>query len=411
MNHTDKISKLFKAEYSNLVAVLCQFYGVVDIQTAEDIVSDTFLTAVKTWSHNGLPELPKAWLRKVAINRMNDIFRRKKTYDNKVIPNISKDEISNIEHGITEEIINDSQLRMIFAICHPSLKKDAQLCLALRILCGFNVEEIAIALLTNKQNINKKLYRAKQKFKAIENDWQQLSEADYKIRLNGVLRIIYLVFNEGYYSSVSETNIRHELCWEAMRLCLFLSRQKLTSLPKVNALIALMCFHVSRFNSRINEEGQSILYDNQDRKLWDYALIEKGEIYLSRSSLKGETSKYHLEAAIAFWHTTDSEEKWHNILQLYNRLLTIEYSPITALNRTYALARANSVEEALVEIFKLDLKSNHLYYSLIAELYRMSSNRKLELENLKMALSLANKVAEKEMISRKIEKTSLLMKE
>jgi len=259
-----QLSELFKTEYSKLVAVLCHYNGLNDIQIAEDIVSETFFSAMKTWSHNGVPNAPKAWLRKVAQNKLTDHYRRSKTYQEKVIPEIDVQ----IEHSnsikITDDIIEDSQLRMIFVVCDPNLNKQSQLCLALRILCGFNISEIAIALLSNKEAINKKLYRAKKAIKDQQSFETKLTEQQYIERLDNVLRVIYLLFNEGYYSSVNEENIRHDICWEAMRLSVFLSKQAIFPKETIYALLALMCFHASRLQARTAGENGDLLFGEHD---------------------------------------------------------------------------------------------------------------------------------------------------
>ena len=399
-----QLTEIFKSEYSNLVAVLCHYYGLTDIQLAQDIVSDTFYKAMKSWSHNGVPEAPKAWLRKVALNQLRDLHRRKKTFDEKVSPHIDAHDKSYQIPDITNEIIEDSQLRMLFVVCDPELNKLAQICLALRILCGFNIEEIAKALLSNKENINKKLYRAKKAIKEKLIQETRLSKEDYKERLDNVLRVIYLLFNEGYYSSVKEENIREDICWEAMRLNIFLSNHDYFEKHKIYAQLALMCFHASRLEARKSGESSNLLYHDQDRSKWNKALINKGEKYLKLSAHGNRISKYHLEASIAYWHAYDLEHKWENILQLYNRLLTIEYSPIIAMNRTYALAMAHSVEEAITEAFKFDLKENHLYYCLLAELYRMEGNPEQEISYLSLALKYAKKNNEQEVILIKLKR-------
>lgn len=385
--------------------MLCQFYGLSDIQLAEDIVSDTFLKAMKSWSHNDIPDNPKAWLRKVAQNKLTDYFRRNKTYNDKVIPSYKNDhdQISTLK--ITDEIIGDSQLKMMFVVCDPHLKMDAQLCLALRILCGFNIDEIAKALLSNKETINKKLYRAKKAIKERKKLNTELTKETYALRLDNVLRIIYLIFNEGYYSSINEENIRQEICWEAMRLNIILNKQAFLPQPKIHALLALMCFHTSRINARTLGIHGNMLYRDQDRSKWNQALIQKGEHYLNQSATGTIVSKYHLEAAIAYWHTTNVKDKWNNILQLYNKLLVMEYSPVIAMNRTYALAMANSVKEAIIEANKLDLKNNHYYYCLLAELYRMDRQPDKEISNLTEALKYTNKKSEQELIEAKIART------
>jgi len=405
MDHTNDIAQIFKDEYSNLVAVLCHFYNIGNIQMAEDIVSETFLKAMKTWSHNGIPDSPKAWLRKTAKNLFIDQFRRQKKFDQDISPELKLRNKERIGAKLTDEIIEDSQLKMIFVVCDPKLNKEAQLCLALRILSGFSIDEIAKALLSNKEAVNKKLYRAKKALRLNSGLSSNLTEEEYAVRLDNVLRIIYLIFNEGYYSSSNENSIRQEICWEAMYLCKFLESKTLFSKAKICALLALMCFHASRFNARIANTGIQ-LYDEQDQSKWDVRLIQKGEEYLNKSATGNIVSKYHVEAAIAYWHTTNHEAKWDNILQLYNKLLIIEYSPIIAMNRTYALAKANSVEEAIASAQKLGLKDNHYYYCLLAELFRMSNNRNREVHYLEKALQIIENPNEKTLIEEKLKKAS-----
>lgn len=397
-----KLSEVFKTEYSNLIAVLSNYYGISDLQWAEDIVSDTFMKAMKTWSHQGIPQYPKAWLRKVAQNLYYEDLRRKKIFDEKIRKEIVHDHevIDKIE--ITEKIIEDSQLKMIFLLCDPQLNRESQLCIALRILCGFSTEEIAKALLSNKEAVNKKLYRAKKALQSQLSIHRELTEVDFKERIDNVLRVIYLIFNEGYYSSTLEENIRHDLCWEAMRLGIFLSQQQQFPINHVHALLALMCFHASRIQARQSGERGDLLYDEQDRRDWDQDLIKKGRQYMNLASKGKSISKYHLEASIAFWHTQEEEGKWDQILMLYNKLLTIEYSPIIAMNRSYALAKAYSPDKAIASALKLDLKDNAHYFCLMAELYRMNSDPDQEITNLNKALKLSKKENERALIQRKL---------
>ena len=220
-----------------------------------------------------------------------------------------------------------------------------------------------------------------------------------------VLLTLYLLFNEGYYSSNQDVSLRKDLCLEAMRLTYLLIENDHTNKPGVNALFSLMCFHSSRFEARINEEGGAILYEDQDTNLWNKELIEKGEYYLNLASKGDELSKYHLEAAIAYWHThkEDTKQKWENILQLYNQLLQIEYSPIAALNRTFALAKANGKKDAIAEAEKLNLIDNHLYYTLLGNLYTDVDNEKA-LEHYQKAMSLPVQIPIRLTIGRNIER-------
>ncbi len=294
---------------------------------------------------------------------------------------------------------------MMFAICHPSIPSEAQVGLSLRILCGFGVEEIADAFLSNKETINKRLYRAKEKLREEKIKIEIPNEAEIDNRLATVLTTIYLLFNEGYYSVSQNKTLRKDLCLEAMRLCYMLVENKITNKPEVTALLSLMCFHSSRFDARIDDKGELVLYDDQDIALWDSDLIRKGVYFLNCSAAGDQLSKYHLEAAIAFWHThkEETKEKWENILQLYNQLLQLEYSPIAALNRTYALSKANGKEEAIIEAEKLKLTNNHFYFALLGELYTDVNNDKAK-ENFQKAFSLAKTQTEKQSIQKKIDK-------
>lgn len=400
------IPNLFRSEYSKIVSVLCKIFGLSNIQIAEDIVSDTFLKATETWGLKGVPDNPTAWLYKVAKNLTKDYFKRKNNYNQKIIPELKhqSNNFETLEIDLSEHNIEDSQLQMIFAVCHPSISRNSQIAFALRILCGFGIKEIANALLTNKSTINKRLQRAKEHFRKNKIGLHFPINKEFDKRLDNVLSILYLLFNEGYYSSSSEKTIQKELCIEAMRLLYMLLNHKPSSIQKTNALMALFCFQASRFDARVNQNGELILYENQDTKKWNYELIEKGEYYLKQSSIGTELTKYHLEAVIAFWHTrknSNENEKWDTILQLYNRLIQLEYSPIVALNRTYALSKVQGKEKAITEALKIDLKNNHLYHTLLSELYS-GIDKKNQMKHLKKALEFVDTKNDKHIILRKI---------
>jgi len=382
-----------------------QTFWFDEIEIAEDIASDTFMTAAQTWGMNGVPKNPTAWLYNVAKNKAKNYLQRDSLFKNKIALEIKKTSSDSEENEIdlSTQNINDSQLQMMFAICHPSISPEAQIGLSLRILCGFGIEEIADAFLTNKETINKRLFRAKGKLREekIKIEMPDVSEID--ARLINVLRTIYLLFSEGYYSESQNQIIRKELCFEAMRLCTMLVENPSTNKPEVNALLALMCFHASRLDARVNENGELILYDEQNTNLWNEELIGKGIFYLHEASGGKALSKYHLEAAIAYWNTQkeDTKEKWENILQLYNRLLQIEYSPVAALNRTFAVAKTNGKQEAITEAEKLNLTDNHFYCTLLGELYTGIDNAKAK-EYFQQALTLAKTQTDKQTIQKKI---------
>jgi len=218
-----------------------------------------------------------------------------------------------------------------------------------------------------------------------------------------VLMTLYLFFNEGYYSLNQDITLRKDICLEAMRLTSMLVENDQTNQPAVNALQSLMYFHASRFNARVNNKGETILYQDQDTKMWDWEMIKKGEHFLNKASQGNEISKYHLEAGIAYWHTfkTDTIEKWENILQLYNELLVVEYSPIAALNRTYVLAKVKGKRKGIEEAEKLNLTGTYLYHSLLGELYMDIDNTSAIL-HFQKAMDLARSKADQAVISQKI---------
>ncbi len=374
MKPPELIPHLFRTEFQKITAVLCNRFGIDIIEFAEDIASETFLAAQESWPYKGLPENPAAWLHTVARHKALNHLRRSKLFRDKVSPTFAA--------GFTEAVvpdidwspgnIRDSQLRMMFAICEPSIPADAQVALALRILCGFGIEEIAAAFLTNKETINKRLSRGKGKLRQANLQFDVLTIVEINQRIEPVLTVLYLIFNEGYQSESNDEVVRSSLCAEAMRLCYQLVELEATNLPIVHALYSLMCFQASRLGARRSREGEIILYRDQDTSLWDRQLISKGGYHLNLAAQGNHLSTYHLEAGIAFWHTIKEESlnKWENILHLFNQLLQIRYSPVAALNRSYALSKVKGNQVAILETEKLGLKDNQYYHALLGELYK-----------------------------------------
>jgi RNA polymerase sigma factor (sigma-70 family) len=407
MAKDELIPHLFRTEYSKITAVLCRLFGFEHIEIAEDIASDTFLTASETWGINGLPDNPLAWLYGVAKNKAKNYLKHHQVFTSKVAVSLSS--ASNIspemDIDLSNQNITDSQLQMLFAICHPAISSESQIGLALRILCGFGISEIADAFLINKETVTKRLYRAKEALRSakIKIELPQATELDK--RLDTVLTTLYLLFNEGYYSVNHQSTLRKDFCLEAMRLTYQLIENPATNLPAVNALLALMSFQASRFDARIDADGELVLYADQDESLWNTELIEQGKHFLDRASQGKSFSKYHLEAAIAYWHTIkeDTAAKWQNILMLYNELLILSYSPIAALNRTYALYKCKGKPAAITEAEKLKLTNKHLYYALLGELYTDIDNA-IAKQHFITALNLSKTPADKQAMQKKIEK-------
>ena len=403
---TELIPHLFRLEYSKMTAVLCRLFGLRHIEIAEDIVSETFLKATEVWSINGLPENPTAWLYTVAKNKTKDYLKRNAFFEQVVSTEIKSDGIQNEEPLIdfTKQNISDSQLAMIFAVCNPVNSNEAQICLALQILCGFSVEEIANAFLSNKETIKKRLLRARDNLRKENFKLQDLNPVEIQGRLDNVLTTLYLLFNEGYFSKSNNSLIRKDLCAEAIRLTLTLIENPLTNIAKTNALLALMCFQSSRLDSRINEMEEVVLFDEQDRNLWNKELIARGNYYLVKACSGNEISTYHLEARIAYWHTTATEfKKWENILELYNILLQLQYSPVAALNRVFAFSKVYGKKKAIIEAEKLALNNNLFYHSLLGNLYTDIDNIKA-IQYFQTALQLTKSISDKATISKNIER-------
>jgi len=406
MDQSDIIPHLFRTEFRKITAVLVKRLGIEYIGTAEDIASETFALALESWPYKGIPENPVAWLYTVAKNKAKNYLDRDHLFDTKIAVELkhSSTILQEMEIDLSEKNITDSQLQMLFALCHPSIPAEAQVGLSLRILCGFGIDEIATAFLTSKEVINKRLFRAKEKLRLEKVSIEFPPDAEVDKRLESVLTTLYLLFSEGYYSESNDIVLREDLCLEAMRLTYLLIENEPTNQPNVNALFSLMCFHSSRFAARKNKNGELVLYHDQDETLWNEELIQKGVFYLHEASYGNRLSKYHIEASIAYWHTikADTKEKWEHVLRLYNQLLVIEYSPITALNRTYAFSKVAGKSAAIEEAVKLNLTDNPFYFALLGELYSDIDNHKAR-QHFERAFLLAKTKADQHAIRKKID--------
>lgn len=401
----DILDKLFREEFTKMVAVIAHSFGLQHIEQAEDIVSDTFVSATQHWGLHGLPPNPVAWLYHVAKQKAIQYFRRTAIYEQKVLPGLKTGAATETaeELQFSSGNIKDSQLGMLFAVCHPAIASEAQVALALRILCGLRTEEIADKFHTSTETITKRLQRAKERLRTEQIKAELPPEGELAHRLDNVLHIIYLLFSEGYYSSSHQSVLREDLCREAIALALLLADNTSTAQSKTYALLALMCFHTSRLRARSATGDYPNIYDAQDASLWDADLIERGKFFLGKSATGNALSSYHLEAGIAFLHCDKDEStaKWEAILQHYNLLLQINYAPSAALSRTYALYKARGAAHALPEAEKLNLPDNHFYHLLLGELYQEMDDARAA-ASFETARSLAKTEAEKAYISRKI---------
>jgi RNA polymerase sigma factor (sigma-70 family) len=414
-NITQLVDHLFRHESGKMIAVLSRLLGLQNMDAAEDIVQDTLLQAMSTWSYKTVPDNPSAWLYRVAKNKAIDFLRRKKRF-HEISPEygyLLESEYtlsSTINNLFLENEIHDSQLRMIFACCHPSIAEESQIALTLKTLCGLNVNEIAKAFLTTDETISKRIYRAKEKIRSEKIELQVPQSNELSSRVDAVLKSLYLLFNEGYKSSNPDKLIREDLCEEAMRLCHLITQNTLTSFPRTKALLALMCFQASRLDARLDDRNNIILLKHQDRSKWNRSLMSKGFELMEESTEPFEVSTYHLEAAIASQHATArsfEQTDWKSIYHLYEMLYQLQPNPVVAMNKAIASAYAISKQNALTELQEIKgLENHHLYYASIAEVYFDLENKAEAKKFFKKALELTSSIYEQQLLKGKINSCS-----
>lgn len=410
-NINQLVDHLFRHESGKMIAVLSRLLGLQNLETANDIVQDTLLQAMSTWGYSKVPDNPPAWLYRVAKNKAIDFLRREKRF-REISPQYayllqSEYTLSpTVNNLFLENEIQDSQLRMMFACCHPSIPEESQIALTLKTLCGLSINEIAKAFLTNEETISKRIYRAKEKIKSEKVEMVVPEPGDLPQRLDAVLKSLYLLFNEGYNSSHPDHLIREDLCEEAMRLCHLLTQHLLTAYPRSNALLSLMCFQASRLSARLDDKGNIILLKHQDRSKWRLALIQKGFDYIDAAAEPFEVSPYHFEAAIASLHAAApafEQTDWKSIYHLYEMLYELQPNPVVAMNKAIASAYAISRQKALEELQQIKgLEQHHLYYASIGEMYFDLEQKENARTFFEKAFHLTSSQAEKQLLLEKI---------
>ncbi|WP_411031211.1 RNA polymerase sigma factor [Spongiimicrobium sp. 3-5] len=404
------VAHLFRKEYGKLVATLTRIFGASHIQLAEDIVQETLITAMDHWSVKGIPENPSAWLIQVAKRKVfNELKRnkmKKEHHWNHVAARYSKNEIGTI---FLQGEIEDNQLRMIFTCCHPAINLQSQIALTLKTLCGFGVKEVAKALLTTESTISKRLYRAKTNIRELGPSFEIPSGKQLENRLDVVTLTLYLLFNEGYNSSANDSLIRRDLCLEAIRLTKLLAN-RFDENKKIFALLSLMCFHTARFDARIDKQGALVLFEDQDRSLWNQELIVYGMQYLQKSAHDKTLSTYHIEANIAAEHCTARDfdgTNWKNIHKLYMLLQHHKPSAIIKLNLAIIESKLKGLQASLLSLQKLnthsELKNYHLLPATQGIFHMKLHNYEQAIFFLGKALSLRPSPTEHRFLLKKIE--------
>ncbi len=406
---------LFRHESGKMLAVLTRLFGFPNYDTARDVVQDTLLAAMQHWKLNGIPDNPTGWLYTTAKHKVLDRLRKEKFFE-EISPNIAyqlqadQQMQLHIDHLFLEHEIEDSQLRMMFACCHPSLPPEAQITLILRTLCGLSIPEIARAFLSNDETINKRLFRAKDKIRTTPIELEVPSGNELLPRLDAILKAIYLLFNEGYHSQNPDRIIKQELCEDAIRLGTLLSQHHFTNLPKTSALLSLMYFQASRFDARQDEEGNIILLAHQNRQKWNQDMIDKGVGFLNQASQGSEISTYHLEAALASYHAqADSfgNTNWQAISYLYRLLEQINPSIMVQFNKAIAIGFADGPKRGIDALQQLKgLEKNQYYHTALGDFYVQLQENTTAIHHYQTAIQLTTSKAEWQLIWKKIEDIS-----
>ena len=410
---TKPLDHLFRHHSGKMVSVLTRIFGLKHLDTIEDAVQDTFIKASMAW-RTQQPEHPEAWLTQVAKNRVLDIFRKLKT-EQKHLPNINQGTNSiAINELFLDPEIEDAQLRMIFTACHPKLDPRDRISFALKTVSGFSTKEIASALLTKEDTIKKRLLRAR---KAI-----QQSHIKFKIpqgkalpeRLESVMEVLYLIFNEGFHSNQKEQLTRKELCGEALRLTKLLLKNTLTRTPDTYALCALMCFHAARLETKTSENNEILDLMHQDRSQWYFPLIEFGNTMMQKAVETQTFSCYHYEAAIAAEHLkapSFEATDWDKIHYWYQCLNTLQPMPIHVLNM--AVVCLQKKDYNMAKVYLKDIKPDdleqrtYLYYATKADYYINIGKPKKAIPFLHLALQTVNNELEKDYLQKKLQQLVL----
>ena len=404
------VDHLFRHESGKLVAILTRIFGISQLELAEDIVQETLLDALDKWSTRSIPDNPAGWLMQVAKRKtINELNRRQMMQRHE--PEIAREQgtqFARIEEYFEDEVITDSQLRMIFVCCHPKLPIESQIALTLKSLCGFSVKEIAHSLLTTVSNINKRLYRARSRFREEGFTLEIPPPAELEDRLNAVCLSLYLLFNQGYQSSESEHLIRRDLCLEAISLCTLLV-EAFPGESRIPALLSLMYLHAARFEARLDVDGAIVLLEDQDRSLWDKRLISAGLRYLQQASHGDHLTEYHLEAGIAATHCLApnmDQTDWHRIAAQYDLLRQIKPTPIVDFNRAIVSYWTKGPTFALESLLKLQVSGHLQKYHLLPAGIGVMYNKLGQFEEARAsfmeAKALTNSVQQRILLDRRI---------
>lgn len=392
-----------------MIAILTKVFGLTHLELIEDAVQDTFVKATLQW-RTQLPEKPEAWLLQAAKNRIIDLLRKVKsdTLRNEKIT--SGAAALSLNELFLDHEVEDSQLRMIFVACHPSLSQEDQIAFALKTISGFSMKEIAAALLLKEETIKKRLVRARKTIIEKNIKLEYPSPVEIHDRLEGVMHIIYLIFNEGFHSTKPDQLISKDLCGEAIRLCKLLITKENFRNGNLYALFALLCFHSSRLEAKINDQNQLVDLGHQDRSKWYFPLIVLGNDAMNKSLEYDDYSSYHIESAIAAEHIRVrkfEDTNWSKIIKLYQQLHDMHPNEHNLLNIAIIYLQMDDLESAKSMLDKINEsrleQRRYLYYGCYFDYYQKLGETKNAIEAINIAISTTTNSLERKYLSTKKE--------
>src|SRR5262245_46358893 len=404
------VDHLFRHEAGRLIAILTHAFGPENLDLAEDVAQDALIKALEIWPYHGVPENPTAWLAQVAKNRALNIFKRERVFTSKSkqladalgLDHTSSDEADKDNNDAFGDV--DDVVRLMFVACHPSLPAESRVALTLKTVAGFSVGQISSALLAQPTAVAQRLVRAKRHIRELGLSFE-VSRSELPRRLDSVLQVIYLLFNEGYSAHEGSDPIRGELCEEAIRLANLIctsERWDFGRQPRVHAILALMLLQSARLPARTDQGGDLLLLDRQDRSLWNRTRISEGLRHLDQSAQGADVTAYHLEAGIAACHAIASsyeETDWSHILELYDQLIAINPSPVVALNRAIAISQVQGAEAGIQALEAVRahpaLQRYYLLWATLAKLHAEMGNAAHAEADYRMALACTSSATER----------------